>query len=400
MRSLILLGLTYVGFVSLGLPDGMFGVAWPGMRRELNLPLDAVGWILVSFTTGYSISSFGSGAALARVGLGTLVGGSALITAISLLAYAWTSQWSVIVAMAWVAGMGAGAVDSGLNAHAALHHGPGTLNWLHAAYGAGAAISPLLLGQMLSRGLSWHDGYLVVGGVELILAIGFLMTRKWWMTSGSPERSGLSSGNPPPSTLLQSLKIGRVWAGVVVFFIYTGIEAGVGIWGYTWLTSQHGLAPGAASAWVSAYWAALAVGRIVAGFLSLKFTARSLLRWAAVTLLAACLVLIADLGTTLALFAFVVLGLGCAPMFPLLIALTPDSTGHSHAANAVGVQIAAAMLGQSLLPSLIGVIAARQGIETIPLAWLSVTVILIIVLEASAAAVRTGPGRNDGRKTV
>ena len=233
--TLLLLSLTYLSFISLGLPDGLLGVAWPSIRTFFKLPLDALGTLLVLFTAGYLLSSFSSGAILVRLNVGMLLTLSCLATALSLLVYALTPQWWIMVAFALLAGLGAGAIDAGLNTYAATHFSARAVNWLHACYGMGATMGPIIMTSLLEAGQRWQAGYMIVGTAQLLLASGFGTTHKLW-TNGDAARE------PSPSPVMQAapsnqtLKLPMVWLSIGVFFIYTGIEAATGTWSYSLFT--------------------------------------------------------------------------------------------------------------------------------------------------------------------
>jgi fucose permease len=178
--SPLLVVLAYVAFISLGLPDGLLGVAWPSMRGFFHLPLDALGALLVTFTTGYLLSSCSSGRILARVNVGSLLALSCLATAVSLLGYALTPWWGIMVALGGLSGLGAGAIDAGVNTYVATRYSPRMVNWLHACYGIGATSGPVIMTSVLTAGLPWQWGYGIVGMGQLVLALGFGLTRTWW----------------------------------------------------------------------------------------------------------------------------------------------------------------------------------------------------------------------------
>ncbi|MDP9315499.1 MAG: MFS transporter, partial [Chloroflexota bacterium] len=167
-RAALLVGLAYAAFISLGLPDGLTGVAWPSIRTTFRLPLDALGALITTGTIGYLMSSFSSGRLSARIGVGWLLVLSCLATAVSLLGYGATPVWAVMVSLGLLAGLGAGAIDAGLNTYAAESFSPRTVNWLHASFGLGAATGPIIMSGIISAGYSWRLGYLVVGVAQLL----------------------------------------------------------------------------------------------------------------------------------------------------------------------------------------------------------------------------------------
>lgn len=385
--SLLLVGLAYLSFVSLGLPDGLNGVAWPSIRTYFHLPLDALGWLLVMLTAGYLVSSFSSGRLLALMSIGTLLTLSCLATAVSLIGYALAPAWWVMVALGTVAGFGAGAIDAGLNTFAASQFSARMVNWLHACYGIGAATGPVIMTSVLAGHHPWQRGYLIVGGWQLLLALCFALTRKLWPTTGANSAlKGSSSIAVARVSNLRTFKLPVVRLSIAVFFVYTGIEAAAGYWAYTLFTESRAVPLTTAGMWVSVYWGCLTAGRLLSGLVVEYIPIRTLLR--------ACLFGIA-LGATLiwlggasvlSVVGLGLMGLASAPVFPSLISATPLRLGEEHLANGVGFQIAAAVLGASLLPSLVGVLAGGIGLEVIGPTLLVAACMLIGLFEALSAA--------------
>src|SRR4029453_14956455 len=194
--SPLLVVLAYVAFISLGLPDGLLGVAWPSMRGFFHLPLDALGALLVTFTTGYLLSSCSSGRILARANVGSLLALSCLATAASLLGYALTPWWGLMVALGALAGLGAGAIDAGVNTYVATRYSPRMVTWVHARFGVGGASGAVIMASVLTAGLPWQWGYGIVGMGQLVLALGFGLTRTWWPTAvGAHDTSAHTRGH-------------------------------------------------------------------------------------------------------------------------------------------------------------------------------------------------------------
>lgn len=376
----VVLVLAFVGFVSLGLPDGLLGVAWPSLRASFGQSLEALGPLLVALTAGYVGSSFASGRALARFGVGGLLALSALLTAASLLGWTMATHFSVVVALGTVAGMGAGAIDAGLNTHMARHYSPRTLNWLHACYGVGAAAGPALMTGLLAAGRPWQSGYRLVAAGQLVLALGFFVTRRQW-TDGEPAADPRRA---PATPARATLRLAPARFGMLLFFLYVGLEASAGVWAYSLLTEARGVPLAQAGAWVSAYWASLTAGRVAFGFVAVAAPLAQLLRGCLAVIAMGAGLLALDAGGAATLAGLVLLGLGCGPVFPSLVAATPARVGVAHAANAVGFQIAAAGVGASLVPAGIGALAAAWGLAWIPLALLALAAALLAVHEGLA----------------
>jgi fucose permease len=386
-RRLLLLVLAYVGFVSLGLPDGLLGVAAPSILREYRLVPADIGALLTAFTAGYLLSSFGSGWLLRRMTVGTLLASSCLATATSLVGYAVSPWWALMVLGGTLSGLGAGAIDAGINTWVATRHGARTINWLHAFYGIGASGGPLVMSAVLAAGWPWRAGYAIVGLGQLALATWFAATRELWVDARAPSVGDAEPAQPatrPHATAGDTLRLPIVWLSIALFFVYTGLEATAGVWTYSMLTEARGVPAGTAGLWVSFFWLGLTGGRFAFGALVGRAALRLLLR-ATISLIALGAALVAfDLGTAATLAGIVLCGLAMAPVFPSFIAVTPSRLGEAHTANGVGFQIAAAVLGAAALPTLVGVLVGRFGLDAFGPALFAGAVLLFVLHEAAA----------------
>ncbi len=380
-RGLALIAIAYLGYVSLGLPDGLLGVAWPSMRATFAQPLDALGPLLASATLGYLASSTAVASLLARMSIGVLLGISCAATAAALLLIASAPAWPVVVLAGALLGAGGGAIDAGLNTHFATHHGPRTMSWLHACYGIGALLGPLVMTSVLAASLEWRWGYALVAVAQCALAAAFLASRRGWPRLPARE-------DRPHVDRRGAL--GRLPArlGVTCFFLYTGIEAGAGQWSFTLLTEGRGEDPVAAGLWVSAYYVALTVGRVAYGTVAGAVRDVTALRACMAAGVAGSVLVTLSLGPAASLGGLVLLGLALAPIYPALIAATPRRVGPAHTAATVGAQVGAAVLGAALFPGLMGVLAARFGLETIGPGLIALGLALAVAHEA---LVRTSP---------
>ncbi len=365
--------LCYLAFVSLGLPDGLTGVAWPAVRETFGLPLDALGPLLIAVTAGYVTSSVANGWLRRHLQLGALLALSCVATATSLLGYAIAPVWGLMVAAGSLAGLGAGAIDAGLNAYVATHHSPRTLNLLHAFYGLGTTTGPLLMTGVLLSGHSWRYGYAMVSLAQIALAVGFAASLRLWPPAD--PATGLAHRNDPVSHRA-TLGLPAVQLGIAAFFFYTGIEATCGAWLYSLLREARGAPMATAGSAVSIYWGSLMLSRVAFGLLADRWPLGLTVRRAVQTLFLGAAVLALDIGPMVDLAAIVVLGAACGPIFPLLMAGTPRRLDIAHSAHAVGYQVAAATLGASILPALVGVAAQGTALEAVPVALLTLTLVL------------------------
>jgi fucose permease len=374
-----LIVLAYIAFISLGMPDGLLGVAWPSIREDFILRLDSVGAFFFAGTAGYMTSSFFSGKIIGRLGVGGTLAASCALTASALLGYTFVPVWWMMVALGVVSGLGAGAIDAGLNTYVASHFGEGLMQWLHASYGIGVTLGPIIMTTGLNFFDSWRLGYQVVGGAQLLLAASFLITVRMWQDNGAAphapeqERHLMEYHTPYAETLRQPV----VWLNLLLFLLYTGAEASFGSWTYSLLTLSRDVPISVAGLWAGSYWATFTIGRIMAGFLTRRFGNAALLRGGFLLALSGSLFLWWNPFPQASILAVSAIGFAIAPIFPGLVSATRGSVGERHAANTIGMQIAAAGLGAAVVPTLAGVLAQNFSLEAIPVYLTGVFVALI-----------------------
>ncbi len=345
------------------------------------MPPSHLGILLAVATAGYLVSSFASGSLVARIGVGRLLVWSSALTVASALEYALAPAWPVAVAGAALAGLGAGAIDAGTNAYAATRFSARTINWLHASYGFGAMLGPLMMTSVLAHGLSWRWGYGLIGAALAGMTMCFwLSADRWECKSRAAECSGANAGLPDAS-LLGTLRHPLVWMHMALFLVYTGLEVTVGQWTYSLLTEARGVETSMAGGWISAYWGSLALGRVVVGALTRRFTATTLLRISMALAPAGALLLWSDHSRLASRLALLLLGFSFAPIFPLLISETPRRLGGAVASHAIGFQVAAAYLGTATLPGGIGLLAGWNGLEIIGPLLFAASVVLLVLHE-------------------
>jgi fucose permease len=359
-----LLLLAYCAFISLGLPDGLLGVGWPSMADSLEVSTDAVGVLLFVGMIGYLTTSIAAGFSLARLGVGALLATSTAAASLALAGYALSPTLAVLLPCALLAGLGGGAIDAGLNAYAAAVFSPRHMNWLHAFFGLGVAIGPMIMTGVISGGLSWRWGYAIVAAAQALLAVAFVLTVRSWVRGPSPagETSpGQRAGAVRPRVGAM-LRMPAVWLGIAAFAVYVGIEAAAGLWAFLLLTEDRGLSPAVAGVCVSAYWGSLFVGRVVQGFTVERLgTGRTLVAGLIGMLTGSVLVAVPAPGWT-AVAGLMLIGFAAAPIFPLLTLTTADRVGHANADRVIGLQMAAAAgFGGALIPAGVGVFVERIG---------------------------------------
>jgi fucose permease len=367
--ALVILAL--LGFIGLGLPEGALGVVWPSMRGTFGRPVSALGVLLAAFTTGYLVASVATGRLTRALGTGRLLAAGATVSATGFAAYALSPVWAGVIAGSALVGTASGVIDAGLNAYVAEHLGVRALNGLHACFGIGATLGPLLVTGLLHADASWRVAYVLLCAFEAGLAIAFFATRGVWSTS------------PPPPAAVPGRPTGLVVLGVLVFFVYVGIEASAGQWSYSLFTEERGMSTAAAGIWVGVYWGCLTAGRLLAGLVAHRVGSHAVLNTSMTGTVLGTALLWWSPAPVVGALGLALTGLSLAAIFPTLIAITPDRLGVERARSAIGYQVAAAALGGALLPSIAGVLAARWSLEVVgPL--LVVATGVMIVLHAAA----------------
>lgn len=390
------LTLAYIAFIMLGLPTGLLGVAWPTMRADFALPLDAMGLLLISSTVGYSLASFFIARLIKRFGIGSLLIFSSLASAVALFGYPLAPAWSVIVGIGALAGFGSGVLDAGVNTYLAAEYQESEMQWLHAFFGIGATLSPVIMTASLSQFVSWRPGYIFVGALMVMMGGAFRLTYSAWK---APQPASESEAVPASeaagpglmdyqTSLWKSLLQPQTWVGILLFLLYTGAELTLGNWTYTLFTEGRGISPQIAGIWAGGFWATFTVGRILGGLFvhrvrlnTLMISAMSLALVGAVLFWWNPLPLVGVLGVFVAGFAM-------APIFAGLISSTRQRVGEHHAANTIGIQISAAGLGGAVLPALAGFLARRISLEAIPV-MLAVSLLGMLILYVLSTRINT-----------
>ena len=386
--------LSFIAFIALGMPDGLLGVAWPSMRASFSVPLDAIGMLISASVLGYLTSSFLSGPLISRLGVGKVLAISCFLTGVPLVLYTIIPVWWLVVLMGVMGGLGAGAIDAGLNAYVAANFGEGLMQWLHASYGIGITLGPIIMTLSLANIGSWQTGYRVVGCFQLILAACFTLTLPVWKKKAGSNEEEEKLITEYKTPLLETLRQPRVWLSMLLFFLYVGAETSLGTWAYSLLTEARGVDPTAAGFITSSYWATFTIGRIIAGLFTKKIGGKSLLQGSLLAALLGTLLLLGNLSEVMNLLAVALIGFAIAPIFPALMSGTKNRVGSRFAANTIGMQMASSGLGTGLIPGLLGVLARRFSLEIIPICLVIMFAALFVVYRLSLRKKKTVDGEN------
>jgi len=367
-------------FVMLGLIDGGLGVAWPSMREFFDRGVAELGLLLAFGSVGYLTASAGYGRLHRRWGTGALLGIGSTLLFVGVTGFALGPAWGVVAGSAVLLGLGGGLVDTGMNAHAALAFDVGSINLLHACYGVGATLGPVVITLSLVASDSWRWGYAAMAVLQVLTAAAVWSRKSRWAGS-EPDLASEGPGTGVRAPLLFL---------VVLFFLYTGVEVGVGQWAFTLLSEGRGMSTASAGVWVAIYWGGLTVGRFGFGLVGDRLTPSRILNGSMVVSVAGIGWLWMDPGG-LGVLGLPVAGLGFAAVFPTLVSVTPARLGRVRSTKAMGYQLAAANLGAAAVPWVLGLIAESRGVASLAPGMFIASVALTVVYLASERFTSGGP---------
>lgn len=377
----LLLAIIYIAFISLGLPDSLLGSAWPVMHEGLGVPVSYAGAVTMIIAGGTIISSLSSDRLTRKFGTGLVTAVSVLMTALALFGFSVSGEFWMLCLWAIPYGLGAGAVDAALNNYVALHYASRHMSWLHCFWGVGASISPYIMSFALAGGHGWSSGYRYVSIIQIVLSVCLFASLPLWKQSHTQkteekvEARALSFG--------QMLKIPGVVSVLILFFGYCALEQTTGLWASSYLVDYRDVSAETAAQFASLFFLGVTFGRFLCGFVADRLGDRTLIRvgilTAAVGVVLVLLPVQADLS---ALAGLIIIGFGCAPIYPSIIHATPFNFGKENSQAIIGIQMASAYVGATFMPPLFGVVASYAGIWLYPL-YLMVFAVLMLILSES-----------------
>ena len=394
MVAVLLLVIIYLAFISLGLPDSLLGSAWPLMHRDIGVPLHYAGIIAMIGSACTVVSSIFSARIIRRFGTGKVTAVSVTMTAGALMAFSFSKSFVLLCVCVIPLGLGAGSVDAALNNYVALHYKAKHMNWLHCFWGLGVTISPLVMSSYLSSNKAWYNGYRLIAGIQCALAALLFIALPLWHKHVSTQGAGREAEakqRPHPALKILFAQPGLKQI-LAVFFCYCSLEAVTGLWGASFLVTVRNIPPELAARWVSLYYAGIMSERFISGFLTMRFSNKQLIRTAMGVIALGVTILLLPFNTLLAA-GFFLTGFGCAPVYPSLIHETPRSFGSSLSQAVIGLQMAGAYVGTTLMPPLFGRLAAWFGFAILPVAVIVLLVCQLVLFETAVRVIeRTGAG--------
>ncbi|SCP99805.1 MFS transporter [Anaerobium acetethylicum] len=390
----ILLIIIYIAFISLGLPDAILGSAWPSMYGDLGVPVSYVGIVTVIISVGTIVSSMNSGRLIARFGTGLVTAVSVAMTAAALFGFSVSTSFYMLCLWGIPYGLGAGSVDAALNSFVALHYKSKHMSWLHCFWGIGASAGPYIMGFFLVRNFTWNKGYQAIQMLQVVLAAGLFLTLFLWRKAeGKAENGGRQE---KAMKLDQILRIRGAKKMLAAFFCYCAVEATAGLWASSYMVLHKGIDVQTAAKWASLFYLGITAGRFISGFIADRLGDRNMIRLGQAIGIMGILVLLIPAGNTPVFVGLIMIGLGCAPIYPSLIHATPDTFGPENAQAIMGVQMAFAYVGATLMPPLFGVIAERVNIMLYPLFLFLIMAGMIHLVESAGRVVKSEDVREIG----
>ncbi|MCR2020898.1 MFS transporter, partial [Blautia pseudococcoides] len=363
MTSLLLI-IIYLAFISLGLPDSLLGSAWPSMYQELGASVSWAGIITMIIAAGTIVSSLASDHLTRKLGAGKVTAISVGMTAVALFGFSISNSFWLLCLWAVPYGLGAGSVDAALNNFVALHYPARHMSWLHCMWGLGASIGPVVMGWAVAGGLKWNGGYQTISIMQVVLTAVLIFSLPLWrkMQKSHAAKTGddseVSEKNPGRHyTLTQLVKLRGVKEVLICFFCYCALESTAGIWAASYCTLYHGISPERAARWASLFYMGITAGRFVCGFITMKVNDRNMIRLGQVVTAVGIVCILLPIGGNVLFAGLILVGCGCAPIYPSIIHETPINFGADLSQSVIGVQMAAAYVGTCLVPPLFGLIA-------------------------------------------
>lgn len=376
----LLLAVIYMAFISLGLPDALLGSAWPIMHLEFDVPVSYAGIIYAIISAGTIISSLCSDYLTKKLGAGKVTAVSVGMTAIALLGFSFSTAYWQLLLWAIPYGLGAGSVDACLNNYVAVHYESHHMSWLHCMWGLGASMGPYIMSYVLTNGQIWNMGYRYVGILQLVLTVLLIFSLPLWKKRlGVKESTG--SAETEALSLPEIFEIPGAKSIIVMFFCYCALEQTAGLWASSYLVMHKGIAEKIAAQFGSLFYIGITIGRFISGFVTFKLNDSQMIRLGQVIIGIGILTMFLPLGDMAALAGLIIIGLGCAPIYPCVIHSTPEHFGADKSQSIVGVQMASAYVGTLCMPPLFGLIANHMNVALLPVYLLMILVLMFVMHE-------------------
>ncbi|MDO5021075.1 MAG: MFS transporter [Lachnospiraceae bacterium] len=377
----LLLAIIYLAFISLGLPDALLGAAWPSMYPQFDVPVSYAGIISMIIALGTVVSSLQSDRLTRKLGTGKVTALSVGTTAMALFGFAISHSFGMLFLWAIPYGLGAGSVDASLNNYVALHYESRHMSWLHCMWGVGAAVGPYIMGYVLTAGWGWNSGYHIIAVLQIVLTAILLCSLPLWKKRPTEVLQDGKVQTAKALSIREVLRLAGAREILVCFFCYCALEQTTGLWASSYLTLHKGVSADMAAAFASMFFIGITVGRALSGFLTMKLNDVQMIRLGEVIIGIGIVVMLLPFGQNLSLAGLILIGLGCAPVYPCVIHSTPTHFGADKSQSIIGIQMACAYVGTCLMPPVFGLIANHITVALLPVYLLIILVLMVIMHE-------------------
>ncbi|MCL1882370.1 MAG: MFS transporter [Defluviitaleaceae bacterium] len=373
---LLLITIIYFSFISLGLGDSLFGSAWPVIQRDMGVPIHYAGIVSMTISGGTIFAGIISDRVTRKFGVRVVVPISVFMTAIALFGFSASTAFWMLCLWAIPYGLGGGTLDAAINNYVATHYTSRHMSWLHCFWGVGAMTGPYIMGIHLVWGIEWSGAYRTIAIAQIIFALVLVASFSLWK-----KREESSENNSPAKGLGEILRIPGVKFALLAFFAYCAVEATTGLWASTFLVNHRGIEAETAALFASLFFMGITVGRFVAGFVANKLGSMKMIKIGVCIIFIGIFSILVPINSDLFSFAgLIIIGLGCAPIFPALIHSTPSNFGAENSQSIIGVQMAGAYTGSALMPPLFGLMTNVVGLGFYPVFLMAFAVLLVAML--------------------
>ena len=377
-----MLAIIYVAFISLGLPDALLGAAWPSMYRDFSVPVSYSGIIFMIIAGGTIVSSLQSDRLTKRLGAGAVTAISVLTTALALFGFSISHSYIALCLWAIPYGLGAGSVDAALNNYVAIHYASRHMSWLHCMWGIGASLGPYIMGYALTGGLSWNSGYRYIAVLQIgLTAVLFFSLPLWRGQAKTARKTGAVDTKAEPIPLRHVVSIPGAKEIMITFFCYCAVEQTANLWASSYLVLHQEVSAEIAAGFASLFFVGITAGRFLSGFLTLLLNDTQMIRLGQGLIAVGIITLLLPLGTITSLAGLLLIGLGCAPVYPSIIHATPANFGEDKSQAMIGVQMASAYAGTCLMPPVFGLVANHLGISLLPFYLMLILIVMVFMHE-------------------
>ena len=371
-----------MAFISLGLPDALLGAAWPPLYRDFSVPVSYSGIIFMIIAGGTIVSSLQSDRLTKKLGAGAVTAISVLTTALALFGFSISHSYIALCLWAIPYGLGAGSVDAALNNYVAIHYASRHMSWLHCMWGVGASLGPYIMGYALTGGAGWNSGYRYIAVLQIgLTAVLFFSLPLWRGQTKIARKTGAADTKAAPIPLRHVVMIPGAKEIMLTFFCYCAVEQTANLWASSYLVLHQGVSAKTAAGFASLFFVGITAGRFLSGFLTLLLNDMQMIRLGQGLIAVGIITLLLPFGTITSLVGLLLIGLGCAPVYPSIIHATPANFGEDKSQAMIGVQMASAYAGTCLMPPVFGLVANHLGISLLPFYLMLILIVMVFMHE-------------------